>query len=480
MIDSAASFWHSKRGDRVRILALTILALLAPTLVAQPPAAAPAWPFDEMTLFNGARFQGLILKETPAATDFQVVVRKPGRPTMTLTTSFAAREIAGVKRLSEADRTALQAKLAELDPRGEGERKQMESLDLTDAGWLDRPTGARRYASERFVLVSGASEEVTRRAAVRLEQIYAAFARFFPPRHAPDRPTTVVLAGRAEDYRQLLGRTATQVLNAAIYDPAANRIVCGSDLREFDEQLTASRAKHKLGRAKLDEYEAEVRVLYKGSKPELDRHLVVVHRERDRLREADRQNLVAFDRAARRLFAILYHEAFHSYIATSVYPPATAAEVRAGRGPGELPRWLNEGLAQIFETAVVEAGELRVGHADAERLERVQAMFRAKPPAVGEVLRAGPEQFLAAHSGQKSDASRAYLVSWAVTFHLTFERRNLGTAEFTAYLEAVNTGGDPVAAFEAWVGQDLPAFEAELRDTVLRLTPDGTLAPKRP
>ena len=454
----------------MRTLACALAAATVTAAWAQPPAT-PGWAFDEVTLHNGARFHGLILKETAAATDFQVVVRKPGRPTTTLTTSFAAREIAGVKRLGEGDRVALQAKLAELDPRGEGERKQMEALELADAAWLERPTGARRYASERFVLVSGASEEVTRRAAVRLEQIYAAFARFFPPRHTPDRPTEVLLAGRVEDYRRLLGRDAPPVLNAALYDPAANRVVCGSDLREFDEQLTASRAKHKLGRVKLDEYEAEVRVLYRQSKPELDRHLGVVQRERERLREADRQNSLAFDRATRRLFAILYHEAFHSYIATSVYPPATPAEVRAGRGPGELPRWLNEGLAQVFETAVVEAGELRVGHADAERLERAQALFRAKPPSVSEVLRAGPEQYLAAHSGQKSDASRAYLMAWAVTFHLTFERRNLGTPEFTKYLETVNAGGDPVAAFEAWVGQDLPAFEAELREAVLRLTP---------
>ena len=41
-----------------------------------------------------------------------------------------------------------------------------------------------------------------------------------------------------------------------------------------------------------------------------------------------------------------------------------------------MPRWLNEGLAQIFETAIIEAGELRVGHADAERLARVKEEIR--------------------------------------------------------------------------------------------------------
>jgi hypothetical protein len=56
----------------------------------------------------------------------------------------------------------------------------------------------------------------------------------------------------------------------------------------------------------------------------------------------------------------------------------------------------------------------------------------------------------------------------------------LGSGGLPKYLAAVNAGGDPVTAFEAWVGQDLPAFEADLRDTVARLTPAGTLAPKRP
>src|SRR6516225_9397706 len=53
-----------------------------------------------------------------------------------------------------------------------------------------------------------------------------------------------------------------------------------------------------------------------------------------------------FKEATRHLFQTLYHEAFHAYLVNFVYPPED----------GEAPRWLNEGLAQIFETAIVEAG----------------------------------------------------------------------------------------------------------------------------
>src|SRR5262245_20135567 len=72
-----------------------------------PVGSQSKWVYDEVALTNGARFQGMILNESPAGIDFQVVRRPPGRPTVTLTTFFAAREVAAVKRLSAAERAAL-------------------------------------------------------------------------------------------------------------------------------------------------------------------------------------------------------------------------------------------------------------------------------------------------------------------------------------------------------------------------------------
>lgn len=105
----------------------------------------------------------------------------------------------------------------ELDPGGSGEQKCMESLDLFRTKWLGKSDAAHLYTSERFVLISGASEEITRRAAVRLEQIYSAFARYLPPHFNIDQPVTVFLAGQVEDYRKLIGPTAGTILNRAIY-----------------------------------------------------------------------------------------------------------------------------------------------------------------------------------------------------------------------------------------------------------------------
>jgi hypothetical protein len=443
----------------------SIPSILVLLLVARAPAQAPlgvgaAWPTDEVTLVNGAKFQGLIVEETVFGLTFQTVKRPPGRPTLTFTTFFAKKEIDKVKKLSDADRATLRARLADLDSNGTGERLRMDGLDLASVEWLGQKNGAKRYEADQFVLLSAAPEEVTRRAAVRLEQIYTAFARFMPPRFDAARPTSFELAGDLDQYKRLLKASAGQVLNAAVYFPSENRILCGTDLRRLGDELHRTRLHHLQQLAATDKYEKEIRELYKGSKPDLDRFLAVAKRERDKVAAADRENERTFDGATRRLFAILYHEAFHSYAMTYVYPARSAADVKAGKGTGELPRFLNEGLAQLFENPVIEAGELRVGHADADRLKRVQDWLAGKNPPgpvpLSDLLKAGKETFLAAHANQQATADRTYLTCWALAFHLMFERRLIGTA-----------------AFDALVGQELPVYEKDWHDYLKKLAPDG-------
>jgi hypothetical protein len=454
------------------------LAVVATGQPASPPVSN--WPFDEITLKNGAKFQGLILNELPdGRIEFRSVMRLPGRPTVTLTSFFGKGEIAGVKRLSKEDRAVLNEKLSELDPSGEGERKRMDSLELVVADWPDKPGGARRYESDYFILVCTGTEELTRRSGVRLEQIYTAFARFLPPTVKTGRPTLLMLATDPDEYKTLLGPlNEAKLLNPAVYDPLGNRILCGTELKRAGDELQSARVHHAQQIAGLDRYEANLRKLYRGE--ELARLLKTVAAERRRIFLADVNNGVKFDAAYVRLFALLYHEAFHAYVATFVYPPLKPEEVKGGAGTGELPRWLNEGLAQVFETAVVEAGELRADHPDKDRLQRAKDWLKGKNGRtlvpLGDLLATGRDTFLASHADQKAASDRAYLTSWALAHYLTFDRRLIGTEAFHKYLAAVNGGGDPKRAFAELVGQDLAAFEKDWHAYLTRLQPSGALA----
>lgn len=458
--------------------ALVLLVTTAAAGWGQPPAGFSHWSFDEITVSNGAKYQGLIQLEDARWVQVQLVRRPPGKPTITLTTRFARQEIVSVRRLSDADRAVLKERIADLDPDGAGERRRMEALDLTPAAWFGTAGAAKRYDSDYFSLVSGAPDEVTRRAAVRVEQIYTAFARFLPPTVPDARPTVVYLAADPDEYRRLLGPLGHELLlNPAVYDAQTNRVLCGSDLRRLGTLLQGARIHHSQELAGLNKYEAELRRNYKQS--ELERHLALVAKERRKVTAADRANGAQFDKTTAQLFAVLYHEAFHAYAANFAYPPLPPADVKAGKGAGAIPRWLNEGLAQVFETAVVEAGELRVDHADENRLARVKERLKASGAGglvpLADLLAVGKDAFLAHHAAERAAADRAYLTSWALAYYLTLDRRVIGTDKFRQYLVSVNSGGDARQAFAALVGQDVPAFEKDWHQFLGRLQPDGSL-----
>jgi hypothetical protein len=450
--------------------ALAALALAAlPALAAPPAASTPDWPFDVLTLKKGPVHKGLLLEETADGVRFKIIRRVPGRPTVWLTVAFQRADVQKLEKLSDEERAALKAKLEEIDPSPEAEARRVEKLDLKTVDWQGKKDAGLRYDSDYFSLVSDAPEEVVRRAAYRLENVYAAYARFLPPRYPGGSPTVIHVHQTLAGYQKVVpGGEAIQ--NPAFYDPGANRVVCGTDLQKLGDDLARFRQEAKRALDELAKQEAEVKRLY-GKKPELPRHLQPIQESRTQIERVAKANEAAFERATRQLFQTLYHEAFHAYVGCFVYPPAKDRD----DCPGELPRWLNEGMAQVFETAVFEAGELRLGRADRARLDKAQdALAKKELPPLKDILTAGPKVFVVAHAGQRPGADRAYVATWAAAAYLMFDRRVLGSADLDEFVKAVNCGRDPIPAFEKLVSQSPTEFERGLHAWLRRLPPDGS------
>jgi hypothetical protein len=450
--------------------ALAVVALAAVPTLAGPPAKSD-WDFDVLKLKNGVVHKGLLLEEGPTGVRFQIIRRLPGRPTVWLTVAFKKDDVRKLEKLTDDQRAALKAKLAEIDPSPEAEARRADKIDLQVVDWNGRKKAGLRYESDYFTLVSDAPEEVVRRAAYRLENVYAAYARFLPPRYTGGAPTVIQVYQSLAGYQNAVpGGAGLQ--NPAFYDPSANRVVCGTDLKKLGDELARFRAETKPFLDELARKEAEVMRLY-GKKPELPRHLKPLQEQRVEVEKAAKAHEAAFERATRQLFQTLYHEAFHAYVGNFVYPQAGKDHPDC---PGELPRWLNEGMAQVFETAIFEAGELRIGHADRKRLEKARDLLAKKEfPALKDVLTAGRDVFVVNHAGKRPVADRMYVGTWAVASYLMFDRRVLGTAGLDEFVKAVCTGNDPVKAFEAMVGQPVGEFEPAFRTWLRRLRPDGSL-----
>lgn len=465
-------------------LVLSALTLLAAADPKPTPPGADEWKYDVVYLKSGASFKGLLLERNEQRILIKCIRRTPGKLTTVIEENIETEKVdrlvlldpqerERLKKRLEAIRNeylrleTLKAKLKRLDPGTRPEQPApVDAVVLKPAPWPHDPKAmALAYESAHFHLISDSREDVVQLAAVHLEQIYAAYASCLPPRNASAQPTTILLVRSLPEYQRLLQGRGLNFFNQALYDLEKNEVVCGSDLQRLSDDLEKSRALHAKLLAELKERKAELKAAYKGNVP--PEFLTPIVEGQERIKRTDFLNTESFKMARDRLFQRLYHEAFHAYLNNWVYPPSEF----------QVPLWLNEGLAQIFETAKFELGELRVGPADENR-------WKAMRKATGRdntllpltvLLRSTPAQFQVAHRSDQQISDAYYLASWGLAHYLTFDRKMLGRKAMDDYVrELKRPGADPLAAFQDLVGKPLPDFEKEYLRYLNSLQLDGT------
>ena len=388
---------------------LAFVAAILPALVLMTggggSASEPdAWKYDQVLLKSGRRLSGLVVQETPTAIKFAGVVHDPGRPRSVIHESIALKDIQSIDKLPPREHEQLEARIRALDP--SLQKTRIKKLQLQAAAWEGSKAGAWTYTSGYFVLLSNARADVVRKSAVHLEQIYAAYQAHLPPRVADNKPTRIVIFRSREELQAHLRRNGVRLLNPAFFDPERNEILCACDLENLSIELEETKKQNQELVKKIDENEAALKRQFRGMLPKERREQF----EMDRLTiaQTQRRNEDRYRLAEAKFYQMLYHEAFHAYLANFVYPPAEY----------EIPRWLNEGMAQIFEGAIINADELLIMRPDSRRLAEAK---KIELVPLDELLRAEAGRYLAFHDAGRIDSGRHYLTSWALAYYLMFE-----------------------------------------------------------
>lgn len=465
--------------DHRRISLLIVVAALASAVtvsasLADEPRrglATTAWPLEVIEFRDGRRLEGLVVDadgETLEGDDgflFIQVLRPPGRPMSLITWGpLDGTSVRDVRRLPADERDRLATRIAAFRERRRHGTEAEAAVSLV----RDEARGVWQASTGRLAITSTAEAATTRQAAAALELIFDGLEGLVPPRTS-DRPPIIDLrlCGSAAEYRDVQRSLAVSIDAPAFYVPARRLLVAGGDLdASLDAAMAVDDALELATRHELDR-DARFEALVRDLAADLEAQGIpaaqrgeIVRRARQRwqrehaaeiaaladVRRDNERSAAAAREAFRRQLA---HEAWHAYADTRL------RDERAG-----LPAWLDEGLAQIVESAPLEAGELRLDAPDPTRLAALLAAFDAGTvPRLADLVRGDGTPFLSGHAGRDGTRAVAYLTAWGVALDMALVRPVLSRDRLPDLVDEA----DPLSAFERIVGAPIDDYEAAWR-----------------
>lgn len=152
------------------------------------------------------------------------------------------------------------------------------------------------------------------------------------------------------------------------------------------------------------------------------------------------------------LWQVLAHEGFHQFLGYELGL--------------QVPVWLNEGMAQYFETSYVWGGRLQTGSISKAKLRAAQHFIQMQQsPALSELIQMDRASFYA-----KSQVT--YPMSWALVYYLmTRDGTTYRFSTFRRYLQDLKFGKDEIASFQGRFGRDSVQWQRDFERFVMQLQP---------
>ena len=454
---------------------------------AQPPAPVSPPQADSWKLETVVRtppfepLEGLVVRQDPAGIELRQVIRKPGRPTFIITVRVPQDQVERVDLLDSEDRDLLvkrldlivaerakrfaRLKLLEKPP-APGSDSAEPTVGLSRADWpTDKPGTQRawKYAGQRFTLITTARPEIAELCALQLDQVFSAFERLLPARQESG-PVSILVTSSLEEWQALCKARGRAVLNPAWCDTSIGEVGLATDQTKLDARMEQLRVQHTQNLSELQSRGDELRKAYGGKlPPELQRPF-------DQSLKSLRETAITNERILRqerdRLFSRMNHEVFHAYLSRFVLRPGMT-----------IPPWLNEGLAQLFESALVEAGDLRADLADPERVKRFRAEVQAgRDLALEELLKSPASRFHVTGSDDMEASRQAYLASWALCSWLVLDKGRLRLEDLDGFSSADPALLDSRAIFGKVFSIPVEEAQNQVRETFRKGAPGQSRA----
>lgn len=135
-------------------------------------------------------------------------------------------------------------------------------------------------------------------------------------------------------------------------------------------------------------------------------------------------------RSRQKTYEVLQHEGFHQF-AWHAFGP-------------RLPVWLNEGLAQYFEDAVLAQGRMSLGMANAARIRKVQAALKTgHAQSINELLSVSNRRWSGTLRRDPNHASLMYAQAWSLAYFLIHADEGAYRPALLDYLERLGRGDRP-------------------------------------
>jgi len=447
---------------------------------------------DVIVLKDGTQQLGFLVSESDEDVVFDIVMsgRKVSKTILSRTT-FKKGEIDSIKKLSDADRAAAikdldsAAKETKLDAAGE----QNVRVEATTWPLKADPTKlipVKKVELDHFTIESDANEELLRKLAFRIDKVFKAYAQHFGADRDNNVKVRVMIFNSMESYYGSVADITGGVKNPAFYNSQLKQICAGCDVAKYEQEVVAIREYHRQLDIKLQEWKinleqarADVRAkvsraydkLNAGGKgatvegqaameqikqQEREWQLQVGAQEKevngiqDEIFSLNRRNDVVFASATQQMLATMYHEGFHAFVDNYLFTPEQARLV---------PRWLNEGLAQYFESARLENGHFILGQDVRERLALLKRFRNGSGLfTLEQLVNGGASDYMVHEIANLERSTKNYLQAWLLTNVLGAKGR-LKREILQAYIQELAAKRPPLEALKTLSG--MPNEELE-------------------